>query len=80
MLYSTYQPEGTRRKQDDAESYFRLRSHTTLAVTTQMPRTHRQSVVVPGTRSIPAAPVNPHTTALVFSIFCQAIMMISSLA
>jgi len=45
-----------------------------------MPKAHRQSVVVPGTRSIPDAPVNPHRTALVFSIFCQAIMMISSLA
>jgi hypothetical protein len=43
-----------------------------------MPRTHRQSVVVPGTSSIPPAPANPHTTALVFSIFCQAIMMIAS--
>ena len=44
---------------------------------TQTPTTHRHSVVVPGITSIPAAPTNPYTTALVFSILCQAVMILS---
>src|ERR1043166_4194665 len=43
----------------------------------QAPKTHRQSVVVPGTTSIPAAPASPNKTARVFSILYQATMIVS---